>query len=107
MCLSIIKEQCLADLHYAALSYVWGKASQTMLTDNNEAEICKVASMTEQNLPLLPKTIRDAIILCRSLNIRFIWINALCIRQGSAVEDQKDKKCLPVLEWVGLAARKL
>jgi hypothetical protein len=36
------------------------------------------------SLALLPKTMRDAILVTRSLGISFIWIDSLCIIQGDA-----------------------
>lgn len=38
-----------------------------------------------QGIPLsrMPATFRDAVIVCRKLGIRYLWIDALCILQGS------------------------
>ncbi|PVH75737.1 HET-domain-containing protein [Cadophora sp. DSE1049] len=73
--------QC--DLHksiggYATLSHCWGsEPSFTTLTSEN----IKAFSM---RLPLdnLPQSFRDAVIICRRLGIRHLWIDSLCILQS-------------------------
>jgi hypothetical protein len=65
---------------YATLSHCWGA--------NCDARY----QATKSTLPALrhrmryadlPKTYRDAILVCRSLHIRYIWIDSLCIIQDS------------------------
>jgi len=38
------------------------------------------------SLDTLPRTIRDAVIITRKLNIQYIWVDTLCILQDSALE---------------------
>ncbi|KAK4452578.1 hypothetical protein QBC34DRAFT_292928, partial [Podospora aff. communis PSN243] len=38
----------------------------------------------------LPKTLQDAITVCRRLSIRYIWIDALCITQGDEQEWKRE-----------------
>ncbi|KAK3938993.1 hypothetical protein QBC46DRAFT_216294, partial [Diplogelasinospora grovesii] len=67
---------------YAALSYCWGgdQPGKTTLTD--------LYSYTRQlSLTALPKTLIDAIRVCRGIGMRYIWIDALCIVH----EDPEDK----------------
>ena len=49
-----------------------------MLTEDTEVSL-------QAGLPLnkFPATLRDAIIVVRKLNIRYIWIDALCTMQNS------------------------
>lgn len=63
---------------YAALSYCWGTAQGVLKT-------------TTENLPVhqndipwdqVPKTIRDAIIISRTIGIFYLWIDSLCIIQN-------------------------
>ncbi|KAH7139012.1 heterokaryon incompatibility protein-domain-containing protein [Dendryphion nanum] len=65
--------------HYAALSYCWGKVTQMLLKletlDNFQAKI-PFQDMT--------KTTQDAVIITRSVGIRYLWVDALCIVQNSA-----------------------
>jgi hypothetical protein len=37
----------------------------------------------------LPRTLRDAILLAKRLNIRFLWIDALCLLQNSSDDLEK------------------
>lgn len=68
---------------YACLSYCWGGA-QFILTKKSNL------SSHKTGIPLqsLPQTFQDAIWVSRTLNIRYIWIDALCIIQ----DDQNDWK---------------
>jgi len=65
---------------YVALSYCWGKdtGSFVMTTNSNIHE-------HRAGIPLssLPTTLREAVYITRRLNIRYLWIDALCIIQGS------------------------
>jgi hypothetical protein len=64
---------------YVALSYCWGKdtGSFVMTTNSNIQE-------RRAGIPLssLPTTLREAVYITRRLNIRYLWIDALCIIQG-------------------------
>ena len=67
---------------YIALSYCWGDPQQhipLVTTDDNFQD-------HRLRLPYidLPKTIKDAIILCRELEVNYLWVDALCIIQGNA-----------------------
>ena len=68
---------------YAALSYCWGggdhsiKSVQALLSN----------WMAEIPWDQLPQTLRDAVIVCHKLHIRFLWIDAFCIVQ----DDPSDK----------------
>jgi hypothetical protein len=65
---------------YVALSYCWGEdtGSFVMTTNSNIHE-------RRAGIPLssLPTTLREAVYITRRLNIRYLWIDALCIIQGS------------------------
>lgn len=66
---------------FLALSYCWGDSKQLLTTTR--------ATLNERSrgvhLDLLPATFRDAVLLCRALNIVYLWIDALCI-----VQDDED-----------------
>jgi hypothetical protein len=69
---------------YVALSYVWDPVSQSLvLKENNIAWLRKKNAISPRDTRL-PKTIRDAMILCKDLGIRYLWVDALCIIQDSA-----------------------
>ncbi|EMC93075.1 hypothetical protein BAUCODRAFT_133934 [Baudoinia panamericana UAMH 10762] len=71
---------------YTTLSHRWGAAGPDL-------------KLTRENLPAfekgikleaLPLTFRHAAQVTRSLGIRYLWINALCIIQGATGADQLD-----------------
>ena len=70
------------DCKYAALSYVWGGMNLSELSEG-------FSTAKERNyLPLkLPRSITDAIGLCKMLEIDYLWVDSLCIIQ----QDSTDK----------------
>jgi hypothetical protein len=66
---------------YVALSYVWGNKEQSYA-----ATAAEYASLFQPgalfNLTL-SKTVADAILLVQNLGLRYLWLDALCIRQDS------------------------
>jgi hypothetical protein len=69
---------------YCTLSYRWGKgAPDCMLKRDFTAE-------QSTSFSSMPQTFKDAIAVARALEIRFIWIDALCIIQPSAHGDFTD-----------------
>ncbi|KAK3402245.1 HET-domain-containing protein [Sordaria brevicollis] len=66
---------------YVALSYCWGKGKTLKLVANN-------MDAMKMGLPVssLPKTLQDAVTVTRSLNQRYLWIDALCIIQDSRAD---------------------
>ncbi|KAH6692120.1 heterokaryon incompatibility protein-domain-containing protein [Leptodontidium sp. MPI-SDFR-AT-0119] len=90
------KDMCVIDLEnmsigpapencrYCALSYVWGKVSETWLTLARE----NVASLSLKNALIgmpLPQTVKDAMKLCVKLGERHLWVDSLCIVQDDPV----------------------
>lgn len=67
--------------NYTTLSYCWGGAQQLTTTK------ATFVSMT-LGIPItcLPRTIQDAIIITRNLNIRFLWVDAICIIQDDEID---------------------
>ncbi len=70
---------------WIALSYCWGGDSQFVFND-------KTMDNLQKGIPLnsFPATLRDAVIITRSLGIRYIWIDALCIKQDSADDWERE-----------------
>lgn len=81
-CISLVERINLEDdVRYAALSYCWGDVKPTVLTtranlDNHKKGIKLLA---------LPQCLRDAVTVARSLQIQYLWIDALCI-----IQDDRD-----------------
>lgn len=65
---------------YLTLSYCWG--------EGNDAACTTRANMDDRlkGLPVssLPQTIQDAIVLTRAFSVKYLWVDALCIIQGGA-----------------------
>ena len=61
---------------YIALSHCWG-LNRHIVTNLNNLEL------HERRIPYesLPKTFQDAVVITRSVGIRYIWIDSLCIVQ--------------------------
>jgi hypothetical protein len=64
---------------YATLSYCWGEKQRTTTTENLSAYTLALPQD-------LPKTILDAIEVCRSIGISYLWVDALCIVQNDGNE---------------------
>lgn len=64
---------------YLALNYCWGD-SQPFITKIQNLKTMKSGFPVSA----FPMTFRDAVQVTRSLGIRFLWIDALCIMQDSS-----------------------
>ncbi|OBS22819.1 hypothetical protein FPOA_09144 [Fusarium poae] len=73
---------------YCALSYCWGKSRCIMTTKANLAN-----HKYDIPLSMLPRTIKDAVLATRGLEIDYLWVDSLCI-----VQDDTD-------DWASEAAR--
>ncbi|KAK5656583.1 hypothetical protein OQA88_4562 [Cercophora sp. LCS_1] len=65
---------------YAALSYCWGKSPAATTTPDNLP--CHISAGL--HLASLPQAIQDAVTAARSLSIQYLWVDALCILQGTS-----------------------
>lgn len=72
---------------YLALSYCWGQRDQPMATTT-----VNVQSRFEEGFSLsdMPHTIRDAVLVCRRLGFRHIWVDSLCIMQDSSIDKKRE-----------------
>jgi len=91
------------DARYVALSYVWGSVKQVMLNKTTRKFLEQEGSISVEGLKepegeyahlgqelegrVIPRTIRDAILLCQRLNERYLWIDSLCILQDDDFQD--------------------
>lgn len=62
---------------YVTLSYCWGGINPVMLRTTNINDF-----RTRIDWSTLPKTMKDAVTVCRKVGVRYLWIDALCIIQG-------------------------
>jgi hypothetical protein len=80
-CIVEVPPQC----RYVALSYVWGTGKVLKHVVAN-SEILRIThSLRSQEVP---KTIRDAISLVRSIGEKYLWVDALCIVQDDPAMQQ-------------------
>jgi hypothetical protein len=70
---------------YASLSYCWGGTTQ-VLTHKDTLSKHYEGLVYES----LPRTIQDAIVVTRKLNLRYLWIDCLCIVQDDKVEREQE-----------------
>ena len=71
---------------YCALSYCWG-GEQSVKSTN------ELLPKWEDSIPWadIPQTLRDAVRVCCKLNIKYLWVDALCI-----VQDNPDEKAVEI-----------
>lgn len=70
------------DMAYWALSYVWGGASQLLLSTSTIHRLQQPQSLQDTNTQLgIPLTIRHAMELAKTLDCRYFWVDSLCIVQ--------------------------
>ncbi|WQF80964.1 Putative heterokaryon incompatibility [Colletotrichum destructivum] len=67
---------------YITLSYCWGQGAKHFTTTSETLHAHKEGI----SLEALPQTLRDAVIMTRTLGVRYLWIDSLCICQ----DDLKD-----------------
>lgn len=73
-------------IRYAALSYCWSTTKQDGTTRSN------LSSRLQQGLDILtlPKTLQDALLVTKALDLRYIWIDSLCIVQDDSDDWAKE-----------------
>ncbi|KDQ28962.1 hypothetical protein PLEOSDRAFT_1102999 [Pleurotus ostreatus PC15] len=74
---------------YIALSYCWGPLEEAKLqlkTERNSLD----ERMQGIELATLPQTLLDAVLVCRALGVRYVWIDSLCIIQGDVQDWERE-----------------
>lgn len=86
LCADDLELRTAIDTPYAALSHCWGEGSRPPKTETFSM------SHRLQEIPLhsMPRTYRDAIMLTRSLHIRYLWIDSLCIIQDDKADWERE-----------------
>jgi hypothetical protein len=80
---------------YVTLSYVWGNVKQVMLNKVTQKFLERAGSITVEGFrspgdestdlktalegSVIPRTIREAILICQFLGERYLWTDSLCI----------------------------
>jgi len=81
---------------YVALSYVWGRRAQVQLTEETWPSLHADGALLDGALRVA-RTIEDAILLCRELGQRWLWVDALCIRQDDEVDREEQIACMDTI----------
>lgn len=76
---------------YAALSYCWGTAGPDA-KDHRTLKSNVTAREVGFCLDELPQTLQDAVLVARTMNIPYIWIDALCIVQDDMSEWESESQ---------------
>ncbi|RKK08706.1 hypothetical protein BFJ63_vAg11073 [Fusarium oxysporum f. sp. narcissi] len=92
--IQLVQTEKLPRVKYAALSYCWGNADDAAYQPKTNS-----ANLSERlngfGIDTMSPVVRDAIITCHALGMRYLWVDALCILQGKAdvadwdIESQK------------------
>jgi len=70
---------------YIALSHCWGKSHRLTLTQATMSRLKEGVLIAD-----LPKTFRDAFKIARKLQLRYLWIDSLCIIQDDTVDWEQE-----------------
>ena len=81
----VLTETGSIDVDYNTLSHRWGTNPFIQLTKDTMRTFQEGIDM-----PSLPKTFQDAIVVSRSIDIGYLWIDSLCIVQDDASDWQKE-----------------
>lgn len=83
----LVERSAVSASPYAALSYCWGKDTSGVLitTKTNYSSHLKGIPVAS-----LPKTVQDAITVCRRLGIYLLWVDALCIVQDDGEDWRRE-----------------
>ncbi|KAJ0159918.1 hypothetical protein CTA2_8894 [Colletotrichum tanaceti] len=88
-----LNSRTIDDVEYAALSYCWGPKEealkQTKTTRDTMTTHCR-------GMPLgsLSPVVRDTVMVCRALGIRYLWVDALCIVQGDKADWDRESQMM-------------
>ncbi|KAH7319602.1 heterokaryon incompatibility [Stachybotrys elegans] len=92
-----VEERCIVTpetpVRYAALSYVWGGAKVPLSTKANVPYLRLPGAFLAGGMEL-PATINDAVRLCASIGIRYLWVDSLCIVQDDLETKMKHIKAM-------------
>ena len=74
---------------YYALSYIWGRVEQPFSTDIKMDRFTADGGLSDDQ-PDITTTSKDSMYLCKLLGQRYLWVDALCIKQDSS-EDKSQQ----------------
>jgi hypothetical protein len=79
------------DVRYVALSYVWGKEKFLTAVTSNIERLEKPGALQHSEFrDRMPATIRDAMQVVRELDMKYLWVDSLCIVQDDDTGSKED-----------------
>ncbi|KAK4455295.1 heterokaryon incompatibility protein-domain-containing protein [Podospora aff. communis PSN243] len=91
-CLRLTLAQCIAKSPYIPLSYCWGGDQPMKSEKKRVAEFMEGISYEK-----LPRTLQDAVTVCRHLRVRYLWVDAICIIQDDEVDKTQQIAQMPTI----------
>lgn len=83
---------------YAALSYCWGPSLATDSVQHLRTTMKSLGSMKQQiHQKKIPRTVLDAIKVCKALSIRYLWVDSLCILQDHISDWERESRSMTVI----------
>lgn len=79
-------------IQWCALSYCWGGDQPMKATQKTLEELKRGIPVTK-----LPQTLQDAVTVSRTLEIQFLWVDALCIMQDSEHDMVRELQLVPFI----------
>jgi hypothetical protein len=79
-----VNQRCIVkpppDSCYLALSYVWGTMSHLKLNEETQTRLMQPGGLSNEYSDI-PQTIKDAMYLTEQLEEKYLWVDAICIKQ--------------------------
>ena len=81
------RKRWMLHVRYTALSYCWGQAETFKLTSTTRPTLHQGVHVSA-----LPRTVQDGIRVTLAINVRYLWVDALCIQQDSISDWNEEAK---------------
>jgi hypothetical protein len=85
----IRSEELTGKIKYASLSYCWGSREDAAYQPTTNLANVQVR-MEGFGVHEMSPVVRDAVKICRLLQLEYLWVDALCILQGQDPQDRED-----------------
>ena len=100
--LRLVENGQSVQIRWAALSYVWGGGQKLKTTISSIADM-KAGIGTER----LPRTLQDAVTVCKAMCLEYLWVDSLCIIQDDPSDLAQELTSMPQIyqrSWVTISA---
>ncbi|KAH9240625.1 hypothetical protein K456DRAFT_48554 [Colletotrichum gloeosporioides 23] len=88
-----MNSRTMDDLKYVALTYCWGPEEDAPKQVKTTKDTLS-AHYKGMSLSYLSPIVRDTIKVCRALEIRYLWVDALCIIQGDKADFHRESQTM-------------